>query len=341
MNYIDNINSQVKEYYNLLEPDYPEWLNDYINTKELLHQQYISVTCGTIYSNLFESDFFYSSLDHSIGVALIIWHFTHSKKATLAGLFHDIATPAFKHCIDFLKGDYMNQEATEEETTSIIKNSNEIMNLLKKDNIKLEDVDNYQLYPIAENDTPKLSADRLEYSLSHALFTYKLADLETIKRIYNDIHVGINEESISELSFTNIEPAISFVELTSKLSIIYREDRTRYSMQLIADIIKRLINDKILLLSDLYTLKESEIISIIEKSQYKDIFNKWRNSNKVLISKTTPKGVYYVHLSAKIRYIIPLVNNKRIDLISRKAQKLIEDNLRYNMNNYVYLDFDF
>ena len=166
MNYIDNQCKQMKDYFKILEPNFPDWLNDYINTKELLHQQYISVTCGTIYSDLFESNTFYSSLDHSIGVALIIWHFTHDKKQTLSGLFHDIATPAFKHCVDFLNGDYMNQESTEELTTEIIKNSKEIMNLLERDNIKLEEVDNYHLYPIADNDTPKLSADRLEYSLS-------------------------------------------------------------------------------------------------------------------------------------------------------------------------------
>ena len=55
-------------------------------------QQYISVSCGKIYSKLFDLGD-YNSLDHSIGVALIIWHFTHDKKQTLAGLFHDIATP--------------------------------------------------------------------------------------------------------------------------------------------------------------------------------------------------------------------------------------------------------
>ena len=68
-------------------------------------QSQISVTCGTIYSKLCPYDW-YSSLDHSVGVALIILHFTQDKKQTLAGLFHDIATPAFKHTIDFLKGDY-------------------------------------------------------------------------------------------------------------------------------------------------------------------------------------------------------------------------------------------
>ena len=39
------------------------------------------------------------------------------------------------------------------------------------DNIKIEEVEDYHLYPIADNDTPKLSSDRLEYSLSNALFT--------------------------------------------------------------------------------------------------------------------------------------------------------------------------
>ena len=101
---------------------------------------------------------------------------------TLSGLFHDIATPVFKHCVDFLNGDYMSQESTEDLTTDIIRNSKEIMELLKRDNIDLSEVDNYHLYPIADNDTPKLSSDRLEYSLSNALFTYKLLDAEKNQR---------------------------------------------------------------------------------------------------------------------------------------------------------------
>ena len=108
-------------------------IKEYINTKELLAQKYISVTCGTIYSDLFESNFFFSSLDHSVAVALIVWHFTHDKKQTLAALLHDIATPAFKHCVDFLNGDYMTQESTEDLTTDMIKKSDEITKLLTKE----------------------------------------------------------------------------------------------------------------------------------------------------------------------------------------------------------------
>ena len=117
--YYDNVSEDIKNYFKILEPNFPIWLNEYIDTKELLSQQFISVTCGTIYSSLFESNFFFSSLDHSVAVALIVWHFTHDKKQTLSGLFHDIATPVFKHCVDFLNEDYMTQESTEDKTTEI------------------------------------------------------------------------------------------------------------------------------------------------------------------------------------------------------------------------------
>ena len=341
MNYLENVDKRIIEYLNILEPEFPGWINDYINTKELLSQKYISVTCGTIYSNLFESDFFFSSLDHSVAVALIIWHFTHDKKQTLSGLFHDIATPAFKHCVDFLNGDYMTQESTEDLTTEIIKRSSEIVKLLERDNIKISEIEDYHIYPIADNDTPRLSADRLEYSLSNALFTYKLLDIESIKEIYNDIEIQKNSENKMELGFKTKKIARKFVNVTSRLSIIYREDRTRYSMQFIADILKQLNNENKISKQDLYNLKESEIIDIIESSKYNEIFNIWKNATKVKTSKEEPKDVYYVHHGAKIRYIDPLVNGERISKICKIANSMINKNLSYDMNNYVYLDFKF
>ena len=338
--YYDNLNEEIKEYFKILEPDFPEWLNEYIDTKELLSQKYISVTCGTIYSKLFESDFFFSSLDHSVAVALIIWHFTHDKKQTLSGLFHDISTPVFKHCVDFLNGDYMTQESTEDLTSKMIKESPEITKLLKRYKIEIKEVDNYHIYPIADNDTPKLSSDRLEYSLSNALFIYKLLDKEEIKEIYNDIEVQVNEENEKELGFKTKKIARNFVKITSKLSVIYREDRTRYSMQLLADILKRLNEDNIISIEDLYKLKESEIIDIIEKSRYREVFNIWKNAKKVKVSKEEPSKVYFVHHGAKVRYIDPLFNGIRMSKACKIAKNMIDKNLKYDMNNYVYLDFE-
>ncbi len=339
--YYNNASKEIKEYFKILAPEFPVWLNEYIDTKELLSQQYISVTCGTIYSDLFESEFFFSSLDHSVAVALIIWNFTHDKKQTLAGLFHDIATPAFKHCVDFLNGDYMTQESTEDLTTELIKQSKEIMTLLKRDNIDITEVDNYHLYPIADNNTPKLSADRLEYSLSNALFTYKLLDLAIIKEIYNDIEIQKNEEKDVELGFKTKKIARNFVKVTSRLSVIYREDRTRYSMQFIADILKKLNEENKISKKDLYEMKESEIINIIKSSKYKEIFNMWKKARKVQVSTDEPKNVYYVHHGVKIRYIDPLFNGERMSKCCKIAKKMIDTNLSYDMNKFVYLDFNF
>ena len=341
MNYIKNLDKNVKRYFEVLEKDFPEFLNDYINTDVLLKQQYISVTCGTIFSNLFESSFFYSSLDHSIAVALIVWHFTHDKKQTLAGLFHDIATPAFKHCIDFLNGDYLTQESTEDLTTDIIKNSKELMALLKRDNIKIEEVNDYHIYPIADNDTPKLSADRLEYSLSNALFTYNQADISKIEEIYNDIKVGYDEYDIKELSFQTEQIAKEFVKITSILSRIYMEDRTRYSMQFLADIIKKLNAEGLIKKEDLYHMGDIDVIKLIESSKYRDVFDIWRNASFVKVSKEEPNDVYYVHLKTKIRYIDPLVDKIRISKLDKRSKELIDNNLNYNMEDYVYLDLNF
>ena len=144
--------ADTAKFFKILSEDYPDWLDDYINTRELQTQKYISVTCGKIYSDLFNGMEYYSSLDHSIAVALIIWHFTHDKKQTLAGLFHDISTPAFKHCVDFMNGDHLKQESTEELTTVFIKRSDDVLKLLERDGIKVEEIDDYHIYPIADND---------------------------------------------------------------------------------------------------------------------------------------------------------------------------------------------
>jgi hypothetical protein len=333
--------ADTTDYFRILCADFPDWLTPHINTRELQTQKYISVSCGTIYTDLFKNDTFYSSLDHSIAVALIIWHFTHDKKQTLAGLFHDISTPAFKHCVDFLNGDYINQESTEDLTSEFIKKSGDVMKLLEKEGIKLSEIDNYHVYPIADNGLPKLSADRLEYSLSNALFDYKLLTLDEVKEIYDDIEIQKNESGEPELGFRTKAIARKFTRITSKMAVFYRCDADRFSMQFIADVLKKLKDDGLITIEMLYDLKESEIIEIIEKSKYKDVFNAWRKAKKINVSLTKPKGVYYVHQKVKIRNIDPLYDGQRISKVCKLAKAAIDKSLAYKMDNYVFLDFDF
>lgn len=334
------VEALIRKFHAILEPDFPEWLQEYIETPVLQRQKHISITCGTIYSDLFENQRFYSSLDHAVGVALVVWHFTHDKKQTLSGLFHDIATPIFKHCVDFMNGDHLAQESTEDLTTEVIAGSPEIGRLLKRDGILISEVDNYHLYPIADNNTPKLSADRLEYSLANMFFAYGVADLVEIREIYADIVVQLDENGVKELGFQTKKIARKFVKLTSQLSIFYREDRTRYSMQLIADILKKMSESGRISVADLYQMKESEVIKLILASDYGDAFWAWRKAKKIKKAKSfeeCPEGVYVVNCQTKVRYIDPLWQGERMSKACKIAKGYIEKNLAYKMEGYLYL----
>lgn len=334
------VEALIRKFHAILEPDFPKWLQEYIETPVLQRQKHISITCGTIYSDLFKNQRFYSSLDHAVGVALVVWHFTHDKKQTLSGLFHDIATPVFKHCVDFMNGDHLMQESTEDLTTEMIAGSPEIGRLLKRDGILISEVDNYHLYPIADNNMPKLSADRLEYSLANMFFVYGVADLVEIREIYADIVVQLDENGVKELGFQTKKIARKFVKLTSQLSIFYREDRTRYSMQFLADILKKMSESGRISVADLYQMKESEVINLILASGYGDAFLAWQKAKKIKKVKSLeecPDGVYVVNCQAKVRYIDPLWQGKRMSKACKNAKNYIEKNLAYRMEGYLYL----
>ena len=84
-------------------------------------------------------------------------------------------------------------------------------------------------------------------------------------------------------------------------------------------------------------MRESQIIDIINSSEYSDIFNIWKNASKVKSSDIMP-NVYYINFNTKIRYIDPLVNGKRISKICKIANNLINKNLSFDMSKYVYID---
>lgn len=347
-NYFENLNPIVKEYFNILSPEIPEFLEEYIDTPEMQRIGKISMSCGTDYTKIFNNRFFHSNLDHSVGVALIIWNFTKDKKQTLAGLFHDIATPCFKHCIDFMNGDHEKQESTEELTTQIIKNSKEIMTLLKRDGIKLEEVDDYKIYPIADNDTPKLSADRFEYTFASGLVFKVVWTLDKIKEIYNNVTVLQNEEGIQELGFKDSKIAEKYIDIISELWPAWISNEDKITMQFIADTTKKMSEKGYLKIEDLYRLSEAEVINKIENCEDKHIsncFKMFRNTTAIGESKQPVEDKYCVGIKAKRRYIIPLTRTEngvnRINEVSDIAKQKIESYLAWETKPYAYLDFKF
>ena len=348
MSYLNTLNEEVKKYFEILSPEFPNWLLEYIDTPEMQRIGKISMNCGTDYSKCFNVRYWYSNLEHSVGVALIVWNFTHDKKQTLAGLFHDIATPVFKHCIDFMNGDSEHQESTEERTEQIIKNSDKIMELLNRDGIKLEEVSDYKIYPIADNDTPKLSADRFEYTFSSGLIFKRVWELDKIKEMYDNIRIFTNEEGVQELGFKDYKICEKYISIVSKLWPQWICDEDRTVMQFLADTVKSMNVKGYISIDDLYTLSESEVIDKILNCEDKYIssnFIKFQNATSVYGSDIPVDDKYCINVKGKKRYVNPLAeyNNEvhRINEISMQANEDIQGYFNIKHSKYTVFDFDF
>ncbi len=343
MGYFNKISKFLREYFRILSPDIPEFLEEYIDTDEMQRIDGTSMNVGVQYSGLYKLVRDYSNLDHSVGVALIVWHFTKDKKATLAGLFHDIATPTFKHCIDFMNGDYETQESTEERTTDIIKNSKKIMSLLERDGIKLEEINDYKLYPIADNDHPKLSADRLEYNFSGGFSLIDLWTLEDIKKCYDNMFVSKNEDGIDEIVFRDLDVCEFYIEKLSKLWPWWICDKDRCVMQFIADTCKEMNENGYLSINDLYTYSEDYVIDLILNHSNKRISNRFKqfmNIRTYYVTKDKLKNKYSVKIKSKKRYVNPLVYNKGriLDISSPSKKRFDKFYNSTNFENYVSIN---
>ena len=343
-------NKEILEYLKILSNEIPDFIIEYANVPDMQRLKGISMVSACEHTKLIPYKFFHTRYEHSLGVALIIWHFTKDKKQTIAGLYHDIATPSFSHVVDYIHGDYEKQESTEELTKTVIKNSKEIMKLLERDKILLDEIVDYHMYPIADNNSPRLAADRLEYTLSNGLVTQDAFSLEYIDRIYNNLRVLKNEDGEDEIGFGDINIAEEYLQ---RATIMWRlfsgNNENNMIMQFWTDILKKMVEEKYITEKDLYKFSEKEIVDKIIKCPNKKIseaFLIFSNSTEVRRSEVEVKDKYCISIKAKKRFTNPLVliNNdgqaKRINEISEKGKIIIEEIKCFEDSKYAYLDID-
>lgn len=292
-----------------------------------------------------------STFAHSIGVALIVWRFSHDKKQTLAALFHDIACPAFHHTIDYLNDDAETQESTEERTGEIIRNSRTITRQLKRDEIMPSEVSDYKLFPLADNDLPALAADRLEYTLANGYFLFDVWTLDDVKRFSDNLTVLKNEHDIDEIGFQDAEICQEFTTKNLAISAEYRSDKCVVSMQFIADILKSMILRDYLTIDDLYAMSEREVVDWILSCGDKTLSEAFRNfqrATSIYTSGSVKKDRYCTTYRAKVRYITPLVEgqdgqtrDQRITELSASTDRAVQKYLNTKTPKYVGFDFEF
>ena len=339
----------IEEYYKILCPEFPNFLKKYIELPIMQRLSGIGLLCGTDWTSLYKNRFFYSRLDHSVGVALIIWNFTKDKTQTIAGLLHDVSTTVFSHVSDFRKGDALTQTSTEEPTTKMILSDSALCKLMESDGIEPKDVVDYHIYPIADNEIPSLSADRLEYMYPSGLALDGSWTFEEIAKTYNNLTILKNEENKDELGFKTIEMAELYCKKFCMIGHILQLNENKLCLQLLSQIMSKAVELNVLQEEDFMTLSESKIIEKIEsfiskktlsleEQKFATMYNTFRKMTKVEhTNQKLPEDEYFcVSLKVKQRYINPLVKvgtnsqqAKRLSEVSDFANKLIKDFLEY------------
>ena len=358
----------INDYFRILCPDddYPAFLDKYFELPILKRLQGIGLLCGTDWTHLYRNRFYYSRLDHSKGVALIVWHFTHDKVQTVAGLLHDVSTPVFSHVSDFRKGDALTQTSTEEPNALMIKQDDALRELLSQDGLTPELVADYHVYPVADNEIPHLSADRLEYMYPSGLALDGSWTLDEIRYTYGDLAVLKNSDGIDELGFRSIEAAELYCEKFCDIGHILQLNENKLCLHLLGQIMNRAVDCKVLHEADFMTLSEKEILekleagfganknsagaisAVGEKSalgasttgygdsvrELKQLYVTYRTMESIKHTEKPLDNHFCVNLQVKMRYIDPLVqagsSAKPISSVSPKAKKIIEDFLSWH-----------
>lgn len=318
--YYTNLDKELKEYLDIIGV-FPTFIYKYICDEQLLRLDGVTYFCGMDYCSkqMYDFKYYVSRLTHSISCAIMTYHFTESKPLTIKALLHDIATPSFSHVIDYMNGDFLKQESTEEKTLEIINNSN-IKRLLESDNIDVNFIVNKD-ENIVDNTTPKLCIDRLDGLFLNSLVWAKNIDINTVRLIYNNVILSINENKELELSAKNEYIADLINYLSVNVGKLQESDNDMFCMLLLADILKYMINNKYIKLTDLYKYSEEKIIKKASEKSIDDM-----ELAAMLLAFTNLSSVNSVmDVKVKKRYINPLVNGKRLSSINETANKRINN----------------
>ena len=346
MKYLDKLQKEDKQIlYEYMKACFngniPDFLEKYLTLPMFQTLKGKGQFCGVENTNLFHPKSKYNRLDHSVNCAGIIWHLTKDKKRTIKALCHDLSTVSFAHTIDFLLKDSINQNAAESliDRRKILNSSKEFLSYLKEDGLTLEDIYFLEQDSLIDLPRPGLCVDRFEGIIHINYIWLNTCSLEDIKTILNDLWVLINEQGQEEIGFKTLEVGQLFFELMLNYAYCMQSKEDKYSMQFIADLLSIAIKDGLLTLSDLYTLKEDKIVSILQNNY--EVWQTFEKIDYVKSSNICPSG-YYVVVDAKKRYAIPLVQigtkTRRITDVAVLCSDKLEQFWKFKEQKYLFHD---
>ncbi len=289
----------------------PNFIIKYLNCPSLLRLKNIGYFCGMDYASkdIYNFSDYITRYDHSLTTSLLTYKLTKDKIKTIVALFHDIATPCFSHVIDYMNGDYLEQESTEEYTEYILIKDYYLNKCLTKDKININDIINFKKYTIVDIDRPKLCTDRLDGIILTSMAWTKNITLDDTINILNNIYVSINENSEEEITINNYNTARKIVEINNSINSLCHSKEDNYMMNMLANITKYAIDNHYITYNTLYTHNEQELLNLLNNTSDKYLLNELYKFRT--IKKEEIPNIKYP--KTKIRALTPLVNGIRIN----------------------------
>ena len=301
----------VEGYKRLIYDEVPEFLKPFLELKEIKRLKKISYFCGMDYgpSDVYNFLDYYFRYDHSLNCAMLYYKLTNDRKGTVACLFHDISTPVFSHVVDIMAGDNIKQEYTESFNSYYISKIDGIHDLLYECGMKFSDISDLKKYPVGDNDRPRLCVDRLDAVMVNNLLWSKASSLPITKMFLDNLCIVKNEDGCDEIGFKDENIAKIFFKFSLIDAGKSSEMSDIFSMNLMADILKKGIEFNIFTKEDLFKFDEEEFVYILSNSLLGDFYNDFKNMNKsdIYYSLNYNDDFYNYSLKTKKRYVDPLV----------------------------------
>ncbi len=349
MSYLEYRDESVEALHNIYSfgKEIPDFIKNMLDIPEVTRLNGIDQNSGLNLSGFRPFNYKYSTLDHSLGVALILNNFITNNHQVIAALLHELSAPAFLGSAKIIEEKNFNPKEQALTVYDAIVGSDTLFDTFTKNGVSIESMCDYTTYPLAYNLVPHLSANRLEYLL-HTMLFMNIRTIDEVEKMYNSLIVVPNEENMPEFCFNDIKLAQDFCISSLECGEMYRSYEAKATMKFISDTLAAMVRREVISRKDLYTYSDRVIMEMGLACSDKRISDRWRylaELNKVYtkFNKDDEKHWHALYLPEK--YVDPLVRLDddtitRVSRVSEICRDKINTFLNSDTDLYFKIDYE-
>lgn len=349
MSYLEERSEEVKVLHRIYssEKEIPDYLKELLEMPEVLRLAGVDQNSGIHLSGFHHINYQYSLLDHSLGVALILENFISNKNQVIAAFLHDLSVPSYADAPLFIEEKNFNPEDKAFSVYDRIVASDNLFNYCMKNDISIDEISNYTIYPLAYNVYPYLCAYRLE-NLLHHMFLEHMCTEEEVVDLYRNLIVIPNEENIPEFCFLDDRKGEKFCVLALESLEDFRSYESKAVMKFIGDTLAAMIRREVISRKDLYEFSDKVIMEMGLSCSDKRISDRWKylpELNKVYTKFNEVEGRRCYKFNSEPEYVNPLIKieNGEYTRVSNRfaiCKEKINTYLNSDTDLYFYIDYE-